>query len=125
MIHPGSGEQNADVPTVNRCALVLEPASGYLEWTRICPDPDPNLTLAELCQEGTVYLIPEVDAGPDAWLRRNYKAIFENELNGWCTDDSLWPEDRSFKVFQEFFNIKFCSIVLDMGKGAIALDNEL
>ena len=113
-----------ELPTVNRCAVVLEPTSAYLEWAKSCPEGDEGLTLDEVREEGTVYLIPEVDAEPETWLKRNYKAMFEHELESWCTDDAFWPEDRSFKAFKGFFDIRFCSMVLDMGKGAIERDGE-
>ena len=74
--------------------------------------------------EPTAYLIPEVDAEPDAWLKRNFATIFEHELYAWCVDTELWPKDRSFKAFKKFFNIRFCSMVLDMGKEPISRDTE-
>lgn len=124
MIRPGGTERGANLPTVNRCAMVLEPTKAYLEWAKACPESDPDLTLNELRQEGTAYLIPEVGEGPETWLKRNYAAMFEHELYAWCTDESFWPEDRSFKAFRKFFKVRFCSMVLDMGKGAIKRDGE-
>jgi hypothetical protein len=49
-----------------------------------------------LGEEGTVYLIPETNGEPDKWLRRNFGAMFENELEAWYTDRDFWPRDRSF-----------------------------
>ncbi len=117
-------QNGADLPTVNRCAIVLEPTDAYIDWVKKCCEDDINLSVSELNEEGTTYLIPEVDAEPDTWLRRNYAPIFEHELSAWCLDIALWPEDRSLKVFKKFFNIRFCSMVLDMGRGAIERDSE-
>ena len=117
-------EYEDDLPDMNRFALVLEPAEAYLEWAKVYPEADPDLTLDDLCEEGTVYLIPEVEGHLEAWLKRNYKAMFECELNLWCTDDSFWPDDLSFKTFEKFFNIRFCSMVLDMGHGIIKRIDE-
>jgi hypothetical protein len=74
MINRAKGEEGIILPIVNRAAVVLEPAQAYLEWARKCPEAIPDLTLKELGQEGTVYLIPETDADPEKWLRRNYDA---------------------------------------------------
>ena len=109
-------------PEVNRCAVVLEPTKAYLEWAKACPEGDPEPTLEDTCEEGTVYLIPVVDAEPDAWLKRNYEAMFKHELGAWCTDDAFWPKDRSFTAFKKFFAVKFCSMVLDMGEDEIEKD---
>lgn len=112
-------EVGPDLPTVNRAAVVLESAAGYLEWARGCPDSLPDLTMEDLGEEGTVYLIPETDTDPEAWLRRHYAPLFAHELLAWCTDEAFWPRDRSFKAFKKFFQVRFCSLVLDLGRGPI------
>ena len=117
-----NGEAEIILPIVNRAAVVLEPAQAYLEWARECPDASPDLTLEELDEEGTVYLIPETDAAPENWLSRNFIAMFENELNAWYTDRDFWPKNCSFKSFKKFFKVRFCSIVLDLGKGSLEKD---
>ena len=86
------------------------------------PNASPDLTLEELDEEGTVYLIPETDAAPENWLSRNFIAMFENELNAWYTDRDFWAKNRSFKSFKKFFKVRFCSIVLDLGKGSLEKD---
>ena len=122
MSRGGKGEAGPDLPTVNRVAVVMEPAPAYLEWAKECPDGLPDLTLADLREEGTIYLIPETDAEPEAWLRRHYAPLFANELFAWCTDEAFWPRDRSYKAFKKFFQVRFCSIVLDLGRGPIERD---
>jgi len=52
------------------------------------------------------------------WARKN-PTIFEIELDGWCTDPSLWPKDRSMKAFKKFFRVYYCSSVIDLGDGSI------
>jgi len=124
MIRAGDHDNGATLPAVNRYALVLELTEAYLAWARECPEGDPDLTLDELREESTGYLIPEIDAEPESWLSRNYVAMIEHELYAWCTDDTFWPENRSFKVFQQFFEARFCSMVLDMGANSIERDAE-
>ena len=109
-----------NLPTINRNVLMVEPTEVFLEWAKKNPDTDLELTMDELLADCTAYLIPEQEADPEAWLRRNFKTIFEIELDGWCTDPSLWPKVRSFKAFKKFFCVRFCSTVIDLAKGAIA-----
>ena len=106
-----------NLPTINRFVLVVEPTNVFLEWARKFPDEDPKLTLEELFEDTSAYLMPHID--PDSWLAQNFRKIFEIELNDWCVDPSLWPHDRSFKAFKKFFSVRFCSIVIDMGEGPI------
>lgn len=106
-----------DLPTINRFVLVIEPANAFLEWARKFPDEDPKLTLDELLEDSSAYLMPHID--PDSWLAQNYRKIFEIELNDWSVDSSCWPKHRSFETLKKFFNVRFCLIVIDMGEGPI------
>jgi hypothetical protein len=106
-----------DLPTINRFVLVVEPTNVFLEWAKKFPDEDPKLTLDELLEDTSAYLMPYVD--PDSWLPQNYTKIFEIELNDWSVDPTLWPKDLSFKAFKNFFATRFCSIVIDMDEGPI------
>ncbi len=42
-----------------------------------------------------------------------YQRVLENDLNGWYTDESLWPENRTWEIFHQWFNIKIDSIFLN------------
>jgi hypothetical protein len=108
-----------NLPTINRNVLVAEPTEVFLEWARKYPDEDAGLTLKELVADTTAYLIPEQEADAEAWLRRNFRTIFDIELDGWCTDPARWPADRSYKAFKKYFRVHFCSSVIDLAKGAI------
>ena len=108
-----------NLPTINRNVLIVLPTENYLEWARKNPDEDLTLNLEELTADSTAYLIPEQEANAESWLKRNYKTIFEVELNGWCLDPSLWPKDRSMKTFRKFFRVYYCSSLIDLGNGPI------
>jgi len=124
----GSGKEHgggADLPMVNRSALVLEATQVYVDWANNCPGGGPKLVLSEMRDDASsVYLIPEMDFGPEAWLRKNYLTIFEEELHAWHTDETDWPKDRSFKAFQRFFTVSFHSMVMDLGDLPIVVDNS-
>jgi hypothetical protein len=88
---------------LNRSALILRYKQPFVDWINAV-DPSPNshtLTLADVNQEQTVYLIEvEDEKGLAKWLLRNHRQLFEEELNGWYTDPKLWPRDRSLKVLK-------------------------
>jgi len=104
------------LPTINRNILVVEPTEVFLEWAKRSPDDDMELTMRELVADMTAFLIPEQDVDAENWLRRNFKTIFDIELDGWCTDPSFWPKDRSIKTFRKFFRVHYCSSVIDLAK---------
>ena len=78
---------------------------------------DPGITAERVNQERTIYLISDKDGdGPDAvarWMKKNYGELFELELEGWYTDPDLWPQKRTFKLFQEWFDVECHSVLID------------
>lgn len=113
-------QDEVDLATLNRHALVLEPSPAFLEWHQQISAEELPLTTEDSAP--TVYLIPEHDSQPETWLRRNFMTLFENELGSWCLDQSLWPRNRSLEMFSQLFRIRFSSIVLDFGRGPIGRD---
>jgi hypothetical protein len=79
---------------LNRAALILRYKQPVVDWINAA-DPSPSshtLTLAEVNQEHTVYLVEVEDQDELAqWLARHHEELFEHELNGWYTDPGLWP----------------------------------
>lgn len=67
-------------------------------------------------QDNTVYLLPEYfyDTEQEALLDQFYDLIFEEQLNGWWTDESDWPVNRDLTTFKEWFDVEFHSAVLDL-----------
>lgn len=98
---------------INRSAVLVSPKSPYIEWASGVDDtdvaPDPN-------DERTVYLIPEYGIPAEAWqiLKKCFDEIFIRELMAWHTDESAWPQDRDFSIFEAWFKIEFNSIVDDL-----------
>ena len=118
------GAGASELPTVNRFALILDPTEKFLEWVHSTPDQEnPPVTLEGLKGEPHVYLIPDVN-NPEGWLREHCQAIFEHELNGWWTDPTGWPPDRSHKVFKQFFHPIILSMVVDASEGPLARSDE-
>ena len=110
---------------INRAAVILKYKEPGIEWINSV-DPYPgseSLTREGINQERTVYLISDEDADDDdtfeAWLSENYIAVFESELEGWYTDESLWPEDRSRTVFDNWFTVELNTMLVDNVCGKI------
>ena len=112
----------SEFPTINRYAVLLVPTDECVAWVNCCPNDDRPTTLEAAQREPTVYLIPEGKADPETHIRRHYKAMFEEELNSWYTDPDLWPKNRTFKTFKEFFDVQVSTMVFDLGKGMIEKD---
>jgi len=107
---------------LNRAVLIVRPKQPFLDWAARLDDsdvvPDPE-------GEQTVYLIPEFDDDREAAavLEEVYAEIFERELHGWHTDESAWPQNRTLKMFREWFAIELHSVVEDVVEDEL-LDDE-
>jgi hypothetical protein len=115
---------------INRGAILLrykEPAVRWIHEADPCPDEVP-MTLEEVNRERIVYLVSEDDAdGDDAvesWVRLNFELLFENELEGWYTDPDLWPQDRSYELFREWFSVECHSMLVDTVDDVL-IDDEI
>ena len=114
----------SQIAAINRMAVVLQPTSSYLDWTKTCPDADPNLTLDRLQREATVYLLPQTEGDLEKHLRRHFKPMLFEELFAWYKDETYWPKDLSFRTFRKFFDVQVASMVFDLGKGAVVKEDE-
>lgn len=101
---------------VSRSAVAVTPKKPLRDWIdALLPEyPQPE-------GQGTVYLIKALDGDADIekWLKTNYKNIFENELNQLYTDEDEWPKNRSFKLFNEWFDFTVHPFVVDMLNGPV------
>ena len=108
---------------LNRAVMIVRPKQPYIDWAAGLDDsglvPDPE-------DEQTVYLIPSYQDEDEAWeiIEDLYEAVFESELYGWHTDESAWPQDRDFDLFQEWFEIELHSVVEDLCDYEIIDDEE-
>ncbi len=71
---------------LNRAALILRYKQPFVDWINAA-DPSPTsrtLTLAEVNQEHTVYLVEvEYEDELTEWLTLHHEELFEEELTGW------------------------------------------
>lgn len=103
---------------IKRTALVLKPKQSFHDWLlRVEPGEDFRDTL----KEGDIYLLPDYEeiSQMQNWLNRNYDSIFTDQLNNWYTDKALWPQNRTMKMFMEWFEYSLFTIVLDTQRGTI------
>jgi hypothetical protein len=100
---------------LNRSAVIVQAKEPMLAWLRSVDPTSHELTLAELREEPTVYLLPECEdeKAVTSVLKKRYRVIFEEELEGWYRDRTNWPEPLTFRLFQSWFDISFHSMIED------------
>lgn len=116
--------------TINRAAIILRYKQKAVEWIN---EADPSaegqgVTVENVHNDGTVYLVSDEDAEDttdvERWIKRNYEALFEAELTSWYTDRKLWPEKRTFNLFNEWFVVECHTVVEDTVGTPIIIDDE-
>ena len=101
---------------INRSLIILKAKQPFLDWARTLDDEREELTLAELAEDSTVYLVPEIwrDSDQQAMLGTCYDILFEEQLAAWWTDEAAWPQPRDLKMFLAWFEVEFHSLVFDL-----------
>ena len=109
---------------VNRTALTVIPKQPYIQWANSLDDDGPKLDVNDPHYEPTVYLIDEAegDAALNRALRRYSPRIFENELANWHLLREDWPQKRDLRTFKDWFEVKVSTVVLDLSKRSLALE---
>ena len=112
---------------INRSAVILKCNEPFVRWINEA-DPyedDPGITAEDANEDRTVYLIT-VDDGEniEKWISLNFKTLFENELESWYTDKSLWPKKRHRKIFNEWFEVECHTIIIDTVEKTIEDDER-
>lgn len=115
--------------TVNRCIIILHHKQPFLDWLQSAdPHPLENITLADLGNDGDAFMIPGgdiVDGVEDAekWVEKRWRMFFEYTLGEWLTDESMWPQKLTLKMFREWFDIEYRSMVWDLVDAPILIED--
>ncbi len=97
--------------------IILLPKQPVLDWIkRVDPNP-PNVTLEQIRLEQNAFLVPDtLDGQQDAekWVQKRWQVFFESFLDEWYTVESWWPQKRTYKMFKDWFEVQYHSMVWDM-----------
>ncbi|QMT33040.1 hypothetical protein LNQ82_00445 [Conchiformibius steedae DSM 2580] len=101
---------------IDRTAVVLKPTEVFLNWLKSCDDDLPDLTLAQLRANCSVFLVPQFDEPEQAvaYFDEKYQWIFEAELSSWAIERPLWPKQMDLQTFWEFFDLEVHDTVTDL-----------
>lgn len=107
--------------TINRTAIVVSPKQPFLDWLHRADPTSGELTLEDLRQEQTIYLLAECDNEKEtrAYLARVCGKIFEEQFDAWYRVPSLWPKRRDLRAFDQWFEWSIHSTVVDLCSGPL------
>lgn len=103
---------------INRAAILIKYKDPAIKWiNEFDPIEDgPEITKESVNQDSTVYLISHIDADTPEnlklWISANYRPLFQTELEGWYTDESVWPK-MNLSRFNNWFDVECYPVVID------------
>jgi hypothetical protein len=102
----------------------VKPKQPYVDWANSCDECPTKTTVAEIRDDCHAYLVPcwYDDEDFDRTLKKVAGTIFESELSGWITDESVWPKRRGFETFRKWFDVEGHSLVSELGDGWIEVE---
>jgi len=106
---------------IDRPIAIIRPRQPLVHWINTTSGPDHVFTLEQVSKECLTLLMPNgaTDGDAEEPLKDRYADIFVVALAGWCTDENLWPNDRSYVKFREWFDVEFHSMVFDANEDDI------
>jgi hypothetical protein len=116
---------------LNRGLVVIRYKQPYVDWVKTAGDAPMEINLKQANDDGDSFLLPTyesqidpVDGTEDAikWVEKRWRMFFEHILESWILDEAEWPQKRSLKMFREWFDIEYKSIVWDMGTEPLIIE---
>ena len=100
----------------NRAAFIVIPRQPFVDWVQGLDADAANIPAEDIMDPRAVYLVFDHEDGYDQekLIQNNFKAVFEEQLNGWSLDETQWPEKRDLRTFKKWFHIAICSMVIDL-----------
>jgi hypothetical protein len=104
--------------TINRTALIIKCKKPFFDWLTSIDADNKNI---KMDIDSDVYLLPDFEDVSEMkkWLKKGFDNIFSDQLNNWYTDENLWPENRTFKQFKEWFDYTLHTMIFDTQDGPI------
>lgn len=89
--------------SINRAALVVRLKPPFVEWASSLEDGVPE-PMDPWC---SVYLVEAAEAeSPASIVRRNFEAIFDEQLASWHQDEDDWPARRKLSKFHQWLEVE-------------------
>ena len=101
-----------------RSAIVITPQQPFFNWLLA---HDPETIVDDEMKKGEVYLLPDFETRHEMenWLKKNFDELFEEQLHNWYVDETMWPQNRTFRMFNEWFSHSLHTMIFDTQKGFI------
>ncbi len=116
-------QEKKQITTVNRSLVIFKAREPFRDWVASLPGKH-KITIRDINSGCKAYLVQEFEDNQqrEAILHPLYEDIFIEQLFQWCIDDVKWPRNRTFALFNRWFEPEFYPIVEDTAGSDIVSD---
>lgn len=106
------------VQRVGGAAIVVRPKQPFADYLASVSGEESHGVRADTMTK-SVYFVGEEshEERAEVILKRHYGEIFQEELRDRCGEEYLWPKDRSFRVFSQWFDVEQIDAVYEIPPG--------
>jgi hypothetical protein len=102
---------------LNRSAITVVPKSPFINWANALT-PEFPMAMNILGESHTYLTNPDFDDA-EKHIKKYFKQIFIEELDGIWTAENDWPQKRDFKTFCDWFSFEISDWVQDLSTKAL------
>jgi hypothetical protein len=110
-------DNDREIWYANRLIVLLHPLERFQAWAQQFREPgEGQEEFAAAIQRPLPFLVPllEFEADTWTWLEEHHLLLFETALWSWSPERTRWPEDRSWEMFGEWFEIEILDAPWDV-----------
>ena len=105
--------------TINRTVITIIPKQPYINWANSFDDNGPKIETDKKLAISILISDKYDEYNYEKFIKKNYSDIFEEELDAWMSDPNGWPKNRTYQMFNEWFEVLVSEFVIDMGDGSV------
>jgi hypothetical protein len=99
---------------INRSVAIIRPKQPFVDWANSIVDEE-QYSVSDFGTDCSVILLPVTDSDEDAavFMKEIFRDVFEMELSSWVVDDGMWPENITYEMFLQWFEVEYHSMAFD------------
>ncbi|MGE5409424.1 MAG: hypothetical protein ACM3MI_00580 [Clostridiales bacterium] len=113
--------------SLDRHLVIVKPKEPFLNWLKSHYESNNVLTLNDIREDATTFMIPQADQREqnEKYIRSIFPDLFDMLLEEWHLDENMWPKNRDYELFREWFELEIHTIVIDTVESSIRKDRFL
>lgn len=100
---------------INRSVIMIKGKRPFLD---LLNEVFPEDGITEI-DEANAYLVSDEIKDLEKWLKKRFDIFFKMELQDWEIEKKYWPIKRTYKMFQEWFEVGISTMPYDLDRTPI------